>query len=127
MARAVVDRPTSPTPARRPVHRLGRRHGAVLRAGRQRRPLSVAVEEEGKASGANNAIREVGGVFGVAVLASVFSRRAGTNAQTFTDGLVPAIWIGAAVVLVGAGLALLIPRVVRRPAAFGDAELALAA
>ncbi|MGZ4290031.1 MAG: DHA2 family efflux MFS transporter permease subunit, partial [Gaiellaceae bacterium] len=34
---------------------------------------AVYPEEEGKASGANNAIREVGGVFGVAVLASVFS------------------------------------------------------
>ena len=34
---------------------------------------AVRPEEEGKASGANNAIRELGGVFGVAVLASVFS------------------------------------------------------
>ena len=34
---------------------------------------AVRPEEEGKASGANNTIREVGGVFGVAVLASVFS------------------------------------------------------
>ena len=30
--------------------------------------------EEGQASGASNTIREIGGVFGVAVLASVFSR-----------------------------------------------------
>src|ERR1044071_532112 len=34
---------------------------------------SVRPEEEGQASGANNAIRELGGVFGVAVLASVFA------------------------------------------------------
>ena len=34
---------------------------------------SVAPHEAGKASGATNAIREVGGVLGVAVLASVFS------------------------------------------------------
>src|ERR671936_1119301 len=33
---------------------------------------SVRPEEEGQASGANNAIRELGGVFGVAVLAAVF-------------------------------------------------------
>ncbi|HEY4621465.1 MAG TPA: DHA2 family efflux MFS transporter permease subunit, partial [Gaiellaceae bacterium] len=33
--------------------------------------------EEGKASGANNAIREVGGVLGVAVLASIFVRAGG--------------------------------------------------
>jgi EmrB/QacA subfamily drug resistance transporter len=89
---------------------------------------SVAVEEEGKASGANNAIREVGGVLGVAVLASVFSSAGSySTPQTFTDGLVPATWIGAAVVLVGAGIALLIPRVLRRPAAVEDEPLAVAA
>src|SRR5919204_2241070 len=38
---------------------------------------SVRPEEEGQASGANNAIRELGGVFGVAVLASIFSRYGG--------------------------------------------------
>ena len=35
---------------------------------------AVRPEEEGQASGANNAIRELGGVFGVAVLASVFAQ-----------------------------------------------------
>ena len=34
---------------------------------------SVQHEEQGIASGAHNAIRELGGVFGVAVLASVFA------------------------------------------------------
>jgi hypothetical protein len=38
---------------------------------------SVGPEEEGQASGANNAIRELGGVFGVAVLASIFSHYGG--------------------------------------------------
>src|SRR5580765_2707401 len=38
---------------------------------------SVRPEEEGQASGANNAIRELGGVFGVAVLASVFAHYGG--------------------------------------------------
>src|SRR5919201_1355059 len=38
---------------------------------------SVRPQEEGQASGANNAIRELGGVFGVAVLASVFSSYGG--------------------------------------------------
>ena len=38
---------------------------------------SVRPEEEGKASGANNAIRELGGVFGVAVLASIFAHYGG--------------------------------------------------
>jgi len=67
--------------------------------------------EEGKASGANNAIREVGGVLGVAVLASVFSRYGGyLTPETFNDGLVPALWVGAVVVALGAGVSLLIPR-----------------
>ena len=35
---------------------------------------AVRPEEEGQASGANNAIRELGGVFGVAVLAAVFAQ-----------------------------------------------------
>jgi EmrB/QacA subfamily drug resistance transporter len=66
--------------------------------------------EEGKASGANNAIREVGGVFGVAVLASVFARYGGyETSAAFTDGLVVATWVGAAVVGLGALVALLIP------------------
>ena len=77
---------------------------------------AVRPEQEGKASGANNAIREVGGVLGVAVLASIFARVGGYESpQTFADGLVPALWVGAAVVGVGALLALLIPRK-RRPA-----------
>jgi EmrB/QacA subfamily drug resistance transporter len=89
---------------------------------------SVSAQEEGKASGANNAIREVGGVLGVAVLASVFAHAGGYGtAQTFSDGLVPAIWIGAAVVAVGAVLALLIPRARRPLAVEQDAQLAVAA
>jgi MFS family permease len=78
---------------------------------------SVRSQEEGKASGANNAIREVGGVLGVAVLASIFAHSGGyATPETFNDGLVPALWVGAVVVGVGAAVALLIPRK-RRPAA----------
>jgi EmrB/QacA subfamily drug resistance transporter len=77
---------------------------------------AVRPHEEGKASGANNAIREVGGVFGVAVLASVFTRYGGyESSATFTDGLVVATWMGAIVVGAGSLLALLIPGR-RRPA-----------
>jgi EmrB/QacA subfamily drug resistance transporter len=71
---------------------------------------AVRPEEEGKASGANNAIREVGGVFGVAVLASIFSANGSYGSpQAYVDGLVPAVWVGAAVVAVGAVVALAIP------------------
>jgi EmrB/QacA subfamily drug resistance transporter len=68
---------------------------------------AVRPEEEGKASGANNAIRELGGVFGVAVLASIFSANGGyTSGQAFVDGLVPAMQVGAVVVAAGAVAAL---------------------
>ena len=71
---------------------------------------SVSPGEAGKASGANNAIRELGGVFGVAVLASIFAHQGGyASADLFTDGIVPALWVGAAVVGVGAVAAGLIP------------------
>ena len=71
---------------------------------------AVRRDEEGRASGANNTIREVGGVFGVAVLASVFSAFGGyASPQAFVDGLAPALWVGAALVAVGALVALLIP------------------
>ena len=83
---------------------------------------AVRREEEGQASGANNAIRELGGVFGVAVLASVFARYGGyESGQTFVDGMTPALWIGAVVVAVGAVAAFAIPAVRRR----GESELAV--
>jgi len=71
---------------------------------------AVRREEEGQASGAQNAIRELGGVFGVAVLASVWSQYGSySSGPSFVDGMLPALWIGAAVVLVGAVAAFLIP------------------
>src|ERR1700758_3451118 len=58
---------------------------------------SVRPDQEGKASGATNAIRELGGVFGVAVLASVFSHAGGyRTAETFSHGTSTAVWIGGA-------------------------------
>ena len=76
---------------------------------------SVGPREEGQASGANNAIRELGGVFGVAVLASIFSSYGGYGTgASFVAGLTPAVWVGAAVVGVAAVAALTIP--VRRQA-----------
>jgi hypothetical protein len=72
---------------------------------------SVRPEEEGQASGANNAIRELGGVFGVAVLAAVFSVDGGYGSgQQFVDGMNPAVMIGAVLVAVGAIAAFAIKR-----------------
>jgi EmrB/QacA subfamily drug resistance transporter len=71
---------------------------------------AVRPQEAGQASGATNAIREVGGVLGIAVLASVFTAHGSyASPQAFTDGMVPAIWVGAAILGVGALLALLVP------------------
>jgi EmrB/QacA subfamily drug resistance transporter len=71
---------------------------------------SVGPRDEGKASGASNAIREIGGVFGVAVLASIFAHVGGYETpEVFNDGLVAATWVGAAVVAVGALIALAVP------------------
>src|SRR3954468_18129107 len=81
---------------------------------------AVRPDEAGQASGATNAIREIGGVFGIAVLASVFSG-AGSYAspEAFNDGLVAAAWVGAAVLAAGAVAALFVPqtRTEREPVA----------
>lgn len=71
---------------------------------------SVREAETGKASGATNAIREIGGVMGVAVLSSVFAANGSyLSPQAFTDGVVAALPIAVVVLAVGAVLSLLIP------------------
>src|SRR5690242_9539667 len=87
---------------------------------------SVRRDQEGIASGASNAIRELGGVFGIAVLGAVFSAHGGyTSGTAFASGLAPAVWVGAAAVAVAAAAALLLPR--RRPALTPATEPAPAA
>jgi EmrB/QacA subfamily drug resistance transporter len=77
---------------------------------------SVRRDQEGIASGANNAIRELGGVFGIAVLGAVFSAHGGyASGASFVSGLTPAVWGGAAGVAVAALAAFLLPKA-RRPA-----------
>ncbi|WP_406409853.1 DHA2 family efflux MFS transporter permease subunit [Streptomyces halstedii] len=92
---------------------------------------SVRPGEQGMASGANNALREVGGALGVAVLASVFSAHGGYGSpQAFADGTVPAVWIGAGVVALAALVALFIPgrRTAQAPApGTADARVPLSA
>jgi EmrB/QacA subfamily drug resistance transporter len=79
---------------------------------------SVRQSETGQASGATNAIRELGGVMGIAVLAAVFSASGSYESpQAYSDGMVPAVWVGAAVLAVGALVALLIPGRAGRAAA----------
>jgi EmrB/QacA subfamily drug resistance transporter len=71
---------------------------------------AVRPAEAGQASGATNAFRELGGVLGVAVLATVFAS-AGSYAtpQRYVDGMTSAAWVGAAVLALGALAALLVP------------------
>jgi EmrB/QacA subfamily drug resistance transporter len=63
---------------------------------------SVEMRDAGVASGTNSALRELGGVFGVAVLASVFAAHGGYRTpQTFIQGFAPAIWVAVALSAAG--------------------------
>jgi EmrB/QacA subfamily drug resistance transporter len=71
---------------------------------------SAADADRGVASGTNNTIREVGVAMGVAILASVFASAGSYESPArYADGLVPAVWTGAAIVAAGAVVALLLP------------------
>jgi hypothetical protein len=87
---------------------------------------AVRTDEAGQASGATNAIRELGGVLGVAVLATVFTSHGSyLSPHGFVSGLVPAMWVGVAVLAAGALLAAAVPFSTRAAAA--DHALAEAA
>ena len=71
---------------------------------------SVRTDQAGQASGATNAIRELGGVLGIAVLATVFTSHGSyLSPQGYVDGLIPAMWVGVAVLAVGAAIAAVLP------------------
>jgi EmrB/QacA subfamily drug resistance transporter len=71
---------------------------------------SFALEDVGKAAGANSMMRELGGVFGVAVAAAVFAGAGSfASADSFLDGFAPAIAVVAALSLAGAAVALALP------------------
>ncbi|GIJ69749.1 MFS transporter [Virgisporangium ochraceum] len=71
---------------------------------------AVPPEDSGVAAGTNSALREVGGVFGVAVLAAVFASYGGyASPAAFTDGFRAAMVVAALVPLVGAVAAALAP------------------
>ena len=89
---------------------------------------AVRPQEAGQASGATNAIREIGGTLGVAVLASVFAANGSyASPQAFTDGMTSAAWVGAAVLGAGALIALFVPGKRPREAAAQVAEPAAVA
>jgi EmrB/QacA subfamily drug resistance transporter len=79
---------------------------------------SVRTHETGQASGATNAIRELGGVLGIAVLATVFTSHGGySSPQAYISGLTPAMWVGVAVLAAGALIAAALPFSTRAEAA----------
>jgi hypothetical protein len=69
---------------------------------------SVPLSEAGVASGTNSMLRELGGVFGVAVLASVFARQGVyTSNTTFVHGFTQALWVAVGFSALGVIAALL--------------------
>lgn len=68
---------------------------------------AVRDDQAGQASGATNAIRELGGVLGIAVLSTVFSSHGSyASPRAFVAGLQPTMWVGVAVLVAGALIAL---------------------
>ncbi len=71
---------------------------------------SVAEGALGKAAGTNSMMRELGGVFGVAVVVAVFAGAGSyASAQAFVDGFSPAILVAAGLALGGAAAGLALP------------------
>jgi EmrB/QacA subfamily drug resistance transporter len=86
---------------------------------------SVRTDQAGQASGATNAIRELGGVLGIAVLATVFTSHGSyASPQAYVNGLIPAMWVGVAVLGTGALIAAVLPFNSRATAAEPTSELA---
>ena len=76
---------------------------------------SVPPAAIGTASGTLNTLRQLGGTFGVAILAAVFAANGSyASPAAFTQGFVPALGVGAAMSLVAAIIGGWIPA--RRPA-----------
>jgi EmrB/QacA subfamily drug resistance transporter len=83
-------------------------------------------EEAGIASGTNSALRELGGVLGVAVLAAVFSHNGGySSPHVFVHGFAAALWVAAAISAIGV-VAALVPGRARRADAPSAQPLVLA-
>ena len=80
---------------------------------------AVPGEAIGSASGTFNTLRQLGGVFGIAILAAVFAGHGGyASARLFSTGFRPALGVAALLSLVGATIGRWMPaRPVRSDAA----------
>jgi EmrB/QacA subfamily drug resistance transporter len=71
---------------------------------------SVSLEAIGKAAGVNSMMRELGGVFGIAVVVAVFTGAGSyASAASFVDGFGPAIGVAAGMAFAGAIASLALP------------------
>jgi EmrB/QacA subfamily drug resistance transporter len=71
---------------------------------------SVGMDAIGKAAGTNSMMRELGGVFGIAVAVAVFAGAGSyASAQAFADGFAPAIFVAAGLAFAGAIVGLALP------------------
>jgi EmrB/QacA subfamily drug resistance transporter len=76
---------------------------------------SATLETAGKLAGINSMMRELGGVFGIAVAVAVFAGFGGyASAGAFTDGFGPAIGVSSGLALLGALCAMTLPGRKRR-------------
>ncbi len=72
---------------------------------------AVPPEAIGKAAGTNSTMRELGGVFGIALAVAVFAGAGGyATAAAFTDGFVPAMGVGAGLSVLSALCGAALPR-----------------
>jgi EmrB/QacA subfamily drug resistance transporter len=71
---------------------------------------AVSHDDVGKASGAYSMLRELGGVFGIAIAVAVFAGAGSyADATAFVDGFAPALGASAALSLLGAAIAVGVP------------------
>jgi MFS family permease len=71
---------------------------------------AASMEALGKAAGINSMMRELGGVFGLAVVVATFAGAGGyASAQVFTNGFGPAVGVAAGLSAVGALVSLALP------------------
>jgi EmrB/QacA subfamily drug resistance transporter len=71
----------------------------------------VAPPDIGKASGTFSTVRQLGGAFGVAVLAAVFATVGGyASARTFSDGFAASLGVAAGIAFAGAIAGLALPK-----------------
>jgi EmrB/QacA subfamily drug resistance transporter len=77
---------------------------------------SVPLADTGIAAGVNVTLRELGGVFGVAILGAVFAAHGGyASPKVFVDGFRPAMWVAALVPIGGAVAAAFAPGKAKQP------------